>query len=174
MPGAGASSDEKIHADRVRVLLPLPLPGAYDYRRPSGLRLAPGDPVLVPLGRRQVAGVVWDAGPAGDGVDAAKLKEVVARLDAPPLPAELRRFVDWVAGYTMASPGAVLRMAISVPAALAPAKPVIAYRLAESVAAVAVKPTPARRRVLALLRDAPPLSPRPAAFSLAVNCSMIG
>ena len=51
MPDGRASSDEKIHADRVRVLLPLPLPGAFDYRRPPGLRLAPGDPVLVPLGR---------------------------------------------------------------------------------------------------------------------------
>ena len=50
MPDGRASSDEKIHADRVRVLLPLPLPGAFDYRRPPGLRLAPGDPVLVPLG----------------------------------------------------------------------------------------------------------------------------
>ena len=173
MPGGGASSDEKFPADRVRVLLPLPLPGAYDYRRPAGLRLAPGDLVLVPLGRRQVAGVVWDEGPAGDGVDEAKLKQVVARLDVPPLPAELRRLVDWVAGYTLATPGAVLRMAMSVPAALAPAKPVIAYRLADLGEAALAKPTPARRRVLALLRDAPPLPARELARQAGCGTSVV-
>ena len=49
---------------RVAVLLPLPLAGAYDYRVPEGLDLAPGDFVSVPLGARERIGVVW--GP-GDG-----------------------------------------------------------------------------------------------------------
>ena len=35
----------------------------------------------------------------------------------------LRRFVDWVAAYTLAPPGAVLRMAMSAPAALEPPPP---------------------------------------------------
>ena len=41
-------------------------------------------------------------------------EDVIAKLDAPPLPERPRRFVDWVAAYTLAPPGAVLRMAMSV------------------------------------------------------------
>src|SRR3546814_8565484 len=44
----------------VPVLLPYPLAGAYDYRVPCGVDLAPGDFVEVPLGPRRVIGVVWD------------------------------------------------------------------------------------------------------------------
>ena len=34
--------------------------GAYDYRVPAGMAVAPGDFVVVPLGRREIVGVVWD------------------------------------------------------------------------------------------------------------------
>ena len=43
---------------RVRVLLPLPLAEAYDYRLPDGLDAAPGDCVLVPLGSRRMSGYI--------------------------------------------------------------------------------------------------------------------
>ncbi len=60
---SGASSTDRIDADpikRVRVLLPLPLAGAYDYRAPVDLSLIPGDFVQVPLGKQTRIGVVWD------------------------------------------------------------------------------------------------------------------
>src|SRR5215467_6375758 len=82
-------------ARRVSVLLPLPLGGAYDYRLPDDMTLAPGDFVVVPLGTREIIGVVWDA-ELGEVAD-AKLKRVAEKLSAPPLPEELRRFVEWVA-----------------------------------------------------------------------------
>ena len=73
---------------RVTVLLPLPLPlplgRGYTYGVPDGLDLAPGDFVAVPLGPRTVNGVVWDRGP--DAVPAGKVKSVLERLPAPPLP----------------------------------------------------------------------------------------
>ena len=72
--------------------------------------------VAVPLGPRTVNGVVWDREP--DDVPADKLKSVLERLPAPPLPDVSRRFVEWVAGYNMSSWGPVLKMAMSVPAAL--------------------------------------------------------
>src|SRR5258705_6706503 len=87
---------------RCRVLLPLPLAGAYDYEADPALALAPGDFVAVPLGRRETIGVVWDAAQGDDGVDQARLKPVIARLDAPTLPAVSRRFVEWAADYCMA------------------------------------------------------------------------
>ncbi len=131
------------------ILLPLPLSGSYDY---LGEGLAPGDFVRVPLGRRECVGVVW--GPATGEVDAARLKPVAARLEVPPLPEISRRFIDRVAAYVMAPPGAVLRMAMSVPAALEPPRAVAAWRLAENAPADA-KETPARRRVRAVLATGP-------------------
>jgi primosomal protein N' (replication factor Y) (superfamily II helicase) len=138
--------------ERIAVLLPLPLAGAYDYRIPLGLALAPGDFVEVPLGGRALAGVVWGAG--SSEVHEAKLKPIGRILPAPPLPEVSRRFVDWVAGYTVHPPGAVLRMLMSVPEALAPAKPCWALRRSDNLAGI--KPTAARTRVLAVLADGPP------------------
>src|SRR5258705_13108390 len=94
---------------RCRVLLPLPLAGAYDYAADPALGLAPGDIVAVPLGRRETISVVWDEEAGDGGVDQARLRPVSARLEAPALPAASRRFVEWVADYCMAPRGAVLR-----------------------------------------------------------------
>src|SRR5689334_6516274 len=116
---------------RWSILLPLPLDGAYDYTAPAGIGLAPGTFVTVPLGRRTVPGVVWAAGDEG-GIAAERLKPIAGVLDAPPLGESLRRFIDWVAAYTMTPPGAVLRMAMSVPEALAPPRSVVAYAITES------------------------------------------
>ena len=44
------------------VLMPLPLPEAFDYEVPEGMALVPGDHVAVPLGPREVAGIVLIAG----------------------------------------------------------------------------------------------------------------
>ncbi len=147
-------------AERVRVMLPLPFPAPFDYRVPAGQHYAPGDFVAVPLGRRLLAGVVWDdspaAGDSGVAVAAARLKDVIGALPAPPLPAISRRFVEWVANYTMASLGAVLRMAMSVPAALELPRPIMAWRLAAPEPPSGIRLTPARRRVLAVLAGGPP------------------
>jgi primosomal protein N' (replication factor Y) (superfamily II helicase) len=141
---------ESPSSTRVRVALPLRL-GPYDYAVPEGMTLAPGDFVLVPLGPRIEIGVVWD-GEADPAFDAAKLKPVRGKIAAPPMREALRRFVDWVARYTMAPVGNVLRMAMSVAAAFDPPK----MRRALALSPGAPDPhlqepgvlTPARRRVL--------------------------
>ena len=117
---------ESADMQSVSVLIPLALPGPYDYAVPEGLELVRGDFVRVPLGSRQVNGVVWGAG-AGD-VAPAKLKFVLARLDAPALADPLMQFVDWVAAYVLAPPGLVLRQVMRVPAAFEPEKPVFGYQ----------------------------------------------
>jgi primosomal protein N' (replication factor Y) len=143
------------------VLLPLPLEGPYDYALPPGRVLVPGDLVRVPLASRELTGVVWEPAGARPGVAAARLKPAGGRVDLPGLPEAERRFIDWVAGYTLASPGAVLRMALSVPAAFDPPKPVTAYRLAaEAPDLGGLRLTPARKRVLAAAGEGPA---RPAA-----------
>ncbi|UPY36689.1 primosomal protein N' [Sediminicoccus sp. KRV36] len=103
---------------RLRVLLPLPLEGAYDYRLPPELVAGPGSFVEVPLGGRTSLGVVWDDAPDQEHVAEGRLRAVIAIKPAPPMGAPLRRLVDWVAAYTLSPPGAVLRMAMSAPAAL--------------------------------------------------------
>jgi primosomal protein N' (replication factor Y) len=142
---------------RLRVLLPLPLAGAYDYAVPDGIAVAPGAFVSVPLGARKLAGVAW--GPSSDEIDAAKVKPIASLLDVPPLSEELRQLIDWVASYTLSPPGAVLRMAMSVPAALEPARALTGF--APSAAGRALlgdneaKLTPPRRRVLEEAAAAP-------------------
>lgn len=136
----------------------MPLADAYDYGVPEHLALAQGDFVEVPLGARRAIGVVW--GVVDEGAESAipesRLKDVARRLDAPPLPLENRRLVDWIAGYTLAPRGAVLRMAMSVPEALEPPKPRIAYVAAPNPPEIRM--TPARQRVLALLDSGLPRS----------------
>ncbi len=130
-------------------MLPYPFVGPFDYAVPPGSDLAPGDVVLVPLNRRQEVGVVWDA-PGGPSVADGKLKPVSARLEVPPMPPALRKFVDWVAGYTLTPPGGVMAMALRVNA-LTPPQPTPGWRAAPLPEGVRL--TPQRRRVLAALGE---------------------
>jgi len=138
---------------RVQVLLPLPLESAYDYRVPEDVDLEPGAFVSVPFGNRDTVGVVWAEGGSG-AVGDNRLKDVNERLAAQALPDTVRRFVDWVAAYTLSTRGAVLRMAMSVPGALEPPRPRVAYAPAQPQPEF--RETAARRRVLAVLADGPP------------------
>src|SRR6516164_8133607 len=119
---AAARPGTRIAVERVRVLLPLPLPAALDYLpREDCDPPEPGSFVRVPLGRRSVVGVVWDG--AADELPAERLKPVLEILPTPKLQCEFCRFVERVAAYTMAPRGAVLRMAMSVPEAFEPLRP---------------------------------------------------
>jgi primosomal protein N' (replication factor Y) len=99
--------------------LPLPLSGPYDYVVPEALTVSPGDFVAVPLGPREVLGVVWD-GADKRPPPKVKLRPVEEKLDLAPLPVVLRRFVDWVADYVCTPQGAVLRLVLRARAALEP------------------------------------------------------
>lgn len=150
---------------RVGVLLPVPLGHVYDYRVPDGLELRAGDFVRVPLGPRKMIGVVWGAG-AGD-VPEAKLRAVLERLPAPPMADVTRRFVDWIAGYTLSAQGAVLKMAMSVEDALEDPRGVKVFAPADPQPDI--KLTAPRKRVLEVLRNGPPMTASEAA--LAAGCS---
>ena len=80
-----------------RVLLPLPLPEAFDYAAPEEMTLAVGDQVSAPLGPRQVRGVVVELRD-GHGVN-RPLKPLAAKLDEAPLPPGTLAFVQWAARY---------------------------------------------------------------------------
>ncbi len=160
-----------LNQQRVSVLLPLPLDGAYDYLVGHGLKLRRGDVVTVPLGFREVAGVVWDEEGQGDQVDFSKLKEVTGKLDVPPLPEVTLNLVDWIANYTISRPGSVLKMVLNVPAALAPPKPLTAFRLGETPEGFRM--TEARQRVLDVLSDGPPRLQKELALEAGVGPSVV-
>ncbi|MGA0597209.1 primosomal protein N' [Enterovirga sp. CN4-39] len=93
------------------ILIPLALDQTYSYAVPDDLRLEEGDLVAVPLGPRERYGVVWSVRPgAGDN-----FKKVAGKFDVPPMPAALRRLVDWLAWYTLAPKGSALGLALKVP-----------------------------------------------------------
>ena len=141
--------------ERVAVLLPLPLAGSYDYRQPPGEELGPGRIVRVPLGQREVTGVVWDDPANPEPIAQSRLKPVIEALDQPPLPEVERRFVDWMADYTVSPPGAVLRLCLSVREAFQPPRPIMAVRPAADPESLGLRMTPARRRVLKELAGGP-------------------
>src|SRR6185437_11514446 len=93
------------------VLMPVAVDQAYSYRVPASLAPARGQFVAAPLGTRMATGVVWSVG-AGAG---ANLKAIASLRDIPPLPAALMEFVEWVARWTLAPRGMVLRMVARAP-----------------------------------------------------------
>ena len=127
----------------VSVLLPIPTDGPYSYGVPDGMGVGPGDFVQVPLGPRVVAAVVWDK--QEDTVDPKKLRSIIDRFDCPPLTQDMRRFIEWIAGYTLSHPGMVLKMVLRVPAALEPEAPLEGL---EFTGAEPDRLTAARRQVL--------------------------
>ena len=136
----------------VKVLLPLPLAGPYDYRVPPGLDLWPGRFVKVPFGPRRLVGVVWGEG-GESGLEESRIKDIESALPMPDLPQASRDFVDWISGYCLAPQGAVLKMAMSVPAVFEPVKPVTLYEISDN--APEIRLTAARKRVLEMMRGEP-------------------
>ena len=153
----------------VDVLVPVALDQAYSYRVPAGMALAPGDVVSVPLGARDVVGVVWADNPAPNPRLHNRLKDVGAKLDVLPLKPELRQFIDWVSGYTLSARGMVLRMALRM-GDLGPGRERVGVRL---VGAAPKRMTPARARVLQLFADGLTRSKGEAAQEAGVSAGVI-
>src|SRR5215468_11103480 len=132
----------------VPVLVPMPAERPYSYCVPAGMTVEPGSIVRVPLGPREVAGIVWDG--SSDEVDPKKLRPISEVFDCPPIDEATRRFVDWVSAYTLSPPGMVARMLLRAPAAFDP-EPFI-----DGLTLTAARPdrlTAARSRVLELSAD---------------------
>ena len=131
----------------VSVLLPLPIEAAYDYRVPEHETFVLGDVVEVPLGRRFEIGVVWGSG-KGD-VASHKIKPVLQRVGVPPLPDVSRRFIDWVAAYTLQVTGAVLRMTLNHARRWQPpAVPTVIAAAGPSLETAGIKPTASRQKIM--------------------------
>ncbi|MBO0332417.1 primosomal protein N' [Sneathiella sp. CAU 1612] len=134
---------------RVRVLLPLSIGDVYDYRAPDSLNIEIGHFVTVPLGKREVVGVVWEEA-INSVLAEERMKDILSVLPCAKLPPESLKFIDWVSQYTMQRRGRVLRMAMSVPDALYPKAPRTGYRFTGELPE---KITAARQRVLDVVSE---------------------
>ena len=153
----------------IDVLVPVALDHTYSYKVPPGLELKPGDIVAVPLGAREVIGVVWaDDVTIRPGLH-NRMKDVELKLDYPPLKPELRKFVDWVSEYTLSPRGMVLRMCLRM-GELGPAREKVGVRL---VGPAPKRMTPARMRVLQLLADGMVRAKSEAAHEAGVSAGVI-
>jgi primosomal protein N' (replication factor Y) len=149
------------------VILPMPLPEAFDYAEPEGMGLAVGDQVVAPLGpSMRLRGVVSALREAAGGN--RPLKPVEARLDDPPLPPGALEFVQWAARYAVDAPGQPL--AIALRGARAPkARP---EKIVEATGAVPARATPARAKVLEAVQ-AGRLSPADLARAAGVSSGVV-
>ncbi|MEO1796905.1 MAG: primosomal protein N' [Pseudomonadota bacterium] len=129
----------------VGVLTTQPLDRVLDYKAPEGGCWI-GAFVEVPLGPRKVIGVVW--GPGRGDYDLSRIRGVSRVLDAVPMAAEMREFIERAADYTLTPLPAMLRLATRAPGLGDPPSMRQVYRLGEGAP---TRMTEARARVLEVL-----------------------
>ncbi|MEL6258018.1 MAG: primosomal protein N', partial [Pseudomonadota bacterium] len=152
-----------------RILFTLPLPEPFDYEVPDWLRVRPGDYVKAPLGPVERTGVVWevvDDAARGD----RDLKQVIDVYPAPPMPAAMRRFIDWTAKYVVAAPGAVLSMALRHAGGVKPSPKETVFI---GTGAEPPKMTDARKRVLEAASELGPASAAELARAADVSAGVV-
>ena len=116
--------------NRVRCLVLNAALGPLDYKVPEGMEVGPGHVVECPLGPRTIIGIVWESERLpGTEVPVEKLRAIRGILPVPPLPAALRRLIEWTADYYVASLASVARMALSSGGALKGPATMTEYRL---------------------------------------------
>ena len=130
------------------VLLPLPVPEAFDYEVPEGIELARGDQTAIPLGPRLVRGIVSEVRETTGSN--RRLKAIEARLDDPPLPERTLDFLEWAARWTLSPPGEMAATALKGLRAPAPRPE---RRLRRVQGAQPARSTPARTAVLEALGE---------------------
>ncbi|HWL30780.1 MAG TPA: primosomal protein N' [Xanthobacteraceae bacterium] len=135
----------------VDVQVPVALDQTYSYAVPPNVALEAGSVVSVPLGARQVFGVVWADNAQPEARLHNRIKEIEGVVsEVPPLREELRSFIDWVARYTLSPRGMVLRMAMRRGENLGPERIRLGVRL---IGAPPQRMTAARQRLLDHLAD---------------------
>ncbi len=130
------------------VLLPLPVPEAFDYEVPDALELARGDQVAVPLGPRLMRGIVSEVRETTGSN--RRLKAVEHRLVDPPVPEGALVFVEWAARWTLSPPGEMAALTLKGLRNPAPRPERRVRRVGDRQPA---RPTPTRAAVLEALGD---------------------
>lgn len=130
------------------VLIPLPVPEAFDYEVPEALTLARGDQVAVPLGPRLMRGIVSEVFETTGSN--RRLKAVDSLLDDPALPSRVVDFVEWAGRWTLSPPG---EMAATALKGLRAPRPRPERRVRRVGMRLPARATPARTGVLEALGE---------------------
>lgn len=133
--------------DLIGVLTTQPLDRLLDYAAPEGGCFT-GAFVEVPLGPRKVIGVVW--GPGHGDYDRSKIRAAYRVLDAAPLDAVMREFLERAAAYTLTPMPAMLRLATRAPGL---GEPAAMRRVYLPGGSHPQRMTDARRRVLKVMEQ---------------------
>ena len=95
---------------KIPVLVPkiFNFPFTYD----SGLlkNLTPGDLVVIPFGKNEEIGVVWDR--IQPSKKEFKIKKIIKKIDDFKINKSLINFINWFSAYNLVSKGMVLKMCL--------------------------------------------------------------
>lgn len=98
---------------RISVLTTHPTLGILTYSLPEKISVLPGQIVSIPLGPRQILGMVWEENASNQTKIADnRLRTITKVYGLPEASLFYRKFIQWVSSYYMASLGAVLRMGV--------------------------------------------------------------
>ena len=95
---------------KVPVLVPKIFNFPFTYDSGSLKNLTPGDLVLVPFGKNEEIGVVWDKIQPSN--KKFKIKKIISKIDYFKINKNLINFINWFSAYNLASKGMVLKMCL--------------------------------------------------------------
>ena len=94
---------------KVPILIPNIFNHPFTYE--TSLKLKLGDYVIVPFGKSEVTGVVWDEFEKNKNKSFA-IKKVSKKLDVPSLKKNTIKFLNWFSEYNMIPRGMSLKLTI--------------------------------------------------------------
>ena len=95
---------------KVPVLVPKIFNFPFTYDSGSLKNLTPGDLVVVPFGKNEEIGVVWDKIQSSN--KKFKIKKIRLKIDNFKINKNLIKFINWFSAYNLASKGMVLKMCL--------------------------------------------------------------
>ena len=162
-------------AARCQVAVPVPIRRGhmqvYDYIAGSAKNCPAGTIVKIPLGGRDVWGILISHDQNED-ISLERLKPVISLADVPALTDETMRFLVAVSRWTLAPFGLVMRLMLNTPSALLPSPHQTVYGLSGQLADT-TRLTVQRQRVIAVLDSAPPLPLADLAREAGVSSSVV-
>jgi len=95
---------------KVPVLVPKIFNFPFTYDSGSLKNLTPGDIVIIPFGKNEEIGVVWDR--IQTSKKEFKVKKIIKKINNFKINKSLINFVNWFSAYNLASKGMVLKMCL--------------------------------------------------------------
>ena len=95
---------------KVPVLVPKIFNFPFTYDSGSLKDLNPGDLVLVPFGKNEEIGVIWDKIQPSN--KEFKIKKIISKINNFKINQNLIKFINWFSAYNLVSKGMVLKMCL--------------------------------------------------------------